>query len=563
MVVPDRVGHVEQLGAGDHVGADRALVVAGRLARRDGGREDRRPERRRHGEREAAVGARGAGDDRAGGAVVGVGRGDHHPTARDGGAGDLGARRRHRRAGGRGGDGQGGQARGWAVDVPRAHRARLLDRATCAERERQPGQLGLRPRQGTGRTSRVARRETDRGGGRVCAVRRSWHGRVLPDLLGHQAHPGRGAVHRVQQRRRAGGVAGLQLLLGALTGQDRPEVPGARVGRRPRLTLDRTIRRVRDMAVAVAVLTAGRRSAVAVPARAGRGRPLQRGVQDRQAGLHVGIVRRQDAEPGQLLEAAVDDRAFVGGWPAVAQAVRRPGVRVAGLGQPQEVARGVRPGGGHRPALDRTLEVVGGGEVELRPIRIALLAGNPAGRDQTGDLGGDGGRRVAALLLPPLGAERRPVRDHEVRGLAHVVAVERDVTAEPGLQGHQDRISRLVELVTPGVGRPLAVEQAVAGQPAVGELLPLEQETSRGLRGGEVPGGQQRRERLVEVAAEHLAVGPEVRRLAALQRAGRDRLPPRRSEPRHDRAGERLVLTGLHDVDAQVVGRPQPRDPLG
>ena len=80
---------------------------------------------------------------------------------------------------------------------------------------------------------------------------------------------------------------------------------------------------------------------------------------------------------------------------------------------------------------------------------------------------------------------------------------------------------------------------------------------ARAVRG--VAGHQQPGERLVQVAGEHLAVGPEVVGLAVGQLAGADRLAPRAAEPGRDRARERLVLAGLHHVDGQVVllGEPQ------
>ena len=56
---------------------------------------------------------------------------------------------------------------------------------------------------------------------------------------------------------------------------------------------------------------------------------------------------------------------------------------------------------------------------------VAVPVGDPRGGDQAGDLGGDRRGREAALLLPALGPERRPVADHEVGGRLDVVLVER------------------------------------------------------------------------------------------------------------------------------------------
>src|SRR6185437_16027993 len=140
---------------------------------------------------------------------------------------------------------------------------------------------------------------------------------------------------------------------GPFPGQDRPQVPGAGVGRRPR----RPGRRARVLAwlVAVAVpVGAAGRGRVAVPVVAG---PAGRGhrdvlVVDGQRGLDAGVADGQLAKPGQLLEAAVEDAALVESGTAVAEAVADGGVGVAGLGQPDEVARPVRSGGGNRPVLD-------------------------------------------------------------------------------------------------------------------------------------------------------------------------------------------------------------------
>ena len=268
--------------------------------------------------------------------------------------------------------------------------------------------------------------------------------------------------------------------LGALAGQVRPQVPGAGVGRRPWGTGGgaRGLARLEAVAVAVGAALSG---VVAVSVVAGPAGSLYRDllVEDVEGGLDVGVADGQLTQARQFLEAAVDDRALVHGGPAVAEAVGDRGVRVAGLGHPDEVARAVGAGGGHRPGLDHALEVVGGGLVQLGPGRVAVCFCDHGGRGQPGDLGGDGGRRIAGLLFPALDAERRPVGDQEVRGRADVVLVEGFIAAQPGLQRHQDRVGGLVQLGTAGVGGGLAVEQRVARHRAVRELLLVEQEQRR------------------------------------------------------------------------------------
>ena len=61
--------------------------------------------------------------------------------------------------------------------------------------------------------------------------------------------------------------------------------------------------------------------------------------------------------------------------------------------------------------------------------RVMVLLGNGSGRDQTGDLGRDGGRRVSALLLPALGTGGRPVTD-QVVGRVLDVRPQRVVAAQ-------------------------------------------------------------------------------------------------------------------------------------
>ncbi len=178
-----------------------------------------------------------------------------------------------------------------------------------------------------------------------------------------------------------------------------------------------------------------------------------------------------------------------------------------------------------------------------------MLLGDRCGRDQPGDLGGDCRRRESALLLPALRAERRPVRDQIVcRRLD--VRPQAGVAGESGLQHHQDRVGDLVQLGVKGIRRQLAVEERVAWQRPVGELLLLEQEPRGGTRGGQVAVGQQRRPRLVEVAGEDLPIRAEV---GVGRVAGRDRLAPRRGDGGHDRARERLVLACLDHVGGNVV----------
>ena len=143
--------------------------------------------------------------------------------------------------------------------------------------------------------------------------------------------------------------------------------------------------------------------------------------------------------------ASINDR-----WSTVMLPLPRPyviaGVRIAGLGDADEVAGAVRAGAGgrHRPRLDVAREVVGGRLVEPGVGRVVVDRRDLRRGGQAGDLGRDRRRRVAALLLPALDAVRRTVGDEEVGGGNHVVEVERPGrprarTASPSGSGTRSR----------------------------------------------------------------------------------------------------------------------------
>ena len=264
----------------------------------------------------------------------------------------------------------------------------------------------------------------------------------------------------------------------------------------------------------------------------------------------VRIVRGHHAEAHVLEEAGVDDPALVEVGAAVADVVDERLVGVAVLRQADEVATGAeRTVGGQRPRLEVALELVGHAAPHGGRRGVPVAVGDLRSRDQAGDLGGDRRGREAALLLPALGAERGPVRGDEVRRRLDVRLVV-VVPREPDGERHDQRIGALVELGVEAVRRHLAVGQAVARHRAVRQLLALEQEARHVARGAPVAGEQERGPGLVEVAAEDLAVGAEVRVRGI---TGGDGLAPRGRERRRDGAGERLVLGRLHVERAQAV----------
>ena len=188
----------------------------------------------------------------------------------------------------------------------------------------EPHERRRRPGERRGRARRAAVREADRGDRRVGAERRGREVGQLPVLLGDEADAGGELAHAVEQRRRAGRVAGRERLLGALGRERRPEVAGALAARRPRA--GRRSRRRRSR----------RRCSGASPARSACS---TRSSRRRRAATRAtsGSFARQLAEPHELEEAGVDHRALVERRAAVADVVGDRGVRVAGLREADEV----------------------------------------------------------------------------------------------------------------------------------------------------------------------------------------------------------------------------------
>ena len=261
----------------------------------------------------------------------------------------------------------------------------------------------------------------------------------------------------------------------------------------------------------------------------------------------------EQAEPRVLEEAGVDH----------ARAGRDPGRRcrrcrpiaafgIAGLREPDEVrARAQRAVGGQRPGLEVALELVGhaapdGGAESRSPLMSAISRGG----EQTGDLGGDRRGRVAALLLPALGAERRPVGGDEVRRRADVRPCSSRAREADG-ERHDQRVGALVELGVEAVGRLLAVGEAVARHRAVGQLLALEQEARHVARRARGRRRRRRRPGLVEVAARR----PRGRSRSTCWRGRRPTIacPHGEASAAAMAPGNVLSVGGLDVVGAQVV----------
>ena len=420
----------------------------------------------------------------------------------------------------------------------------------------EPEVLRLGPDERVGGACGLAVGEPDRGGLRVAAVRGGGSVGVLPGLFRYQAEAGRHQLHGLGQAGGAGDVTGLQVLFGAFAVKQRPRMTGSGAGREPGCSGRGAVRRIGDVAVAVAVGAAGRLAeltrldAVAVPTRAGGGLAFQHRVDHLERVLHGRVGCGQLAQPGQLEEARVDHVSLVHvGQAAIAQVVGVGHVRVPGWRQPDEVAGGVGAGGGHRPPFDIALVVVGGGQVQVRAGRVARGLSQVRRSDQSGDLGGDVSRGEAGVFLPALGAVGRAVVDDEVGVRADVVLVEGHVPGQPGFPGHQQRVGVFVDLHQPErVRGNRSVEQRVAREAAVRLLGPVVQELHHRAGAGHVAVGEQPGEGLVAVPGEHLPVGPP-----RMRRGGRDRLTPGVGRRGDEGAQVGLVLIGLQHVGGQPV----------
>ena len=166
---------------------------------------------------------------------------------------------------------------------------------------------------------------------------------------------------------------------------------------------------------------------------------FEHGIQHAQ-GIHDdGIVRLPDAVPNKLEEPPVDD--LLRGKPPAG--TRGPVVQdketdIGVLGRERVVhvhrknadvmpryPGGERPLGSHHPCFDVAFEEVGVLFEECGSRRVSPFAGEGGRADERRDVGGDGGRGVAAGLLPPLLLGRRSMEKEVAdRPHHHTVGVE-------------------------------------------------------------------------------------------------------------------------------------------
>src|SRR5712691_10375324 len=95
--------------------------------------------------------------------------------------------------------------------------------------------------------------ETNRGNRRIGAKGRWGEIGQLPVLLGNEPNARGEAAHAGQQIQRSGAIAGDQVVLGALLGEDGPGVAGALARRRPGVAVGCAV----AIAVAVVAVPAG------------------------------------------------------------------------------------------------------------------------------------------------------------------------------------------------------------------------------------------------------------------------------------------------------------------
>ena len=178
---------------------------------------------------------------------------------------------------------------------------------------------------------------------------------------------------------------------------------------------------------------------------------------------------------------------------------------------------------------------------------VSPFAGEGGRADERRDVGGDGGRRVAAGLFPPLLLCRRSVEDQvPCRPHHHRIGVEvPEVPLAQQAPRQEDREGDLVELDPTPVR--LAVDPEVLGKPAVVVLADgqVDQGTQRRLG---VPRGEETRRRVDHVPRPDEVISPAV--VVAL------RFSPRDGQRGDEGPGIRLVFVGEKEAVAPVIEVP-------
>jgi len=154
-----------------------------------------------------------------------------------------------------------------------------------------------------------------------------------------------------------------------------------------------------------------------------------------------------------------------------------------------------RPLRGHHPGFDVAFEEVGVLFEESGHRPVSPFAGEGGRADQRRDVGGDGGRRIAADLFPPLLLGRRSMEDQVAsRPHHHRIGVEvPEVALAQQAPRQEDGEGDLVELDPTPVR--LAVDPEVLGKSAV--LVLADGQVDQGTQGRlDVPRGEETRGRI-------------------------------------------------------------------
>ena len=168
-----------------------------------------------------------------------------------------------------------------------------------------------------------------------------------------------------------------------------------------------------------------------------------------------------------------------------------------------------RPLRGHRPGFDMAFEKIGVLLEESGGRPVSPFAGEGGRADERRDVGGDGGRGVAAGLLPPLLLGRGSVEDQVARRPHHHrIGIEvPEIALAQQAPRQEDGERDLVELDPPPVR--LAVDPEVLGKPAVLVLADGQVDQGAQRRLG-VPRGEEARGRVDHVPRPDEVVSPAV-----------------------------------------------------
>ena len=363
--------------------------------------------------------------------------------------------------------------------------------------------------------------------------------RLVPHLFGQQPRVAREALDRLDERPDV--APGGQFVMAALSGEQRPRATLPPPGVRPA---------VLPLAIPVVV--------VAMPAGTERRVHFEDGVHDAQRVLDERVVEPADSVAHEFEESRVHDvlrwelprlaRRAVG---HLQEAVVRVLIRLRiaeGNGMDADKmtpnARDENARGRDGPHVHVALEEIGVVLEKPRGIRVAPIRCELRGTREGRDAHGERGRRVAAVLFPPVLRCDGTLAD-QPRGRPHHQRVRIEVaqrgrfTQSPG---EQDREGDLVQL-DPMLVR-LAIDPEVLIEAAIGAL-----------GAGEINEGPKRQVRVARREQPHRAMhhvpGPD--EMVATQVFVALRLAPRNRERGDGRPRVGLVFVGEQQTVTRVI----------